>query len=54
ADLQHRLTVSVDALRAAVIADDMRQFSVLLRGRQGIDKLFDGVLRLFGRHTTRR
>jgi 1-acyl-sn-glycerol-3-phosphate acyltransferase len=40
AEMTGRLTASADALRDAVLADDMRPFRVLLRGRPGIDRLF--------------
>jgi 1-acyl-sn-glycerol-3-phosphate acyltransferase len=40
-EIYRRLTASVDALRDAVVADDMSTFRVLLRGRPGIDRLFD-------------
>jgi 1-acyl-sn-glycerol-3-phosphate acyltransferase len=42
-----RLTESADALRATIIADDMSSFRVLLRGRPGINRLFDPVQRLW-------
>jgi len=43
ADVQQRLTHSVDALHTAIIADDMRQFRVLMRGKPGINRLVDVV-----------
>lgn len=41
AEVAQRLTSSADALRNAVIADDMSNFHVLLRGRPGINRVFD-------------
>ncbi len=40
AELTARLTASADALRAAVVADDMQQFRVLLRGIPGINRRY--------------
>ncbi len=40
-EMQQRLTASADALRAAVVADDTSSFRVLLRGRPGINRVFD-------------
>ncbi|NJL03333.1 MAG: glycerol acyltransferase [Chloroflexaceae bacterium] len=39
------LTANLDALREQVVAGDLHQFAVLLRGRRGIDQTFDAVLR---------
>jgi 1-acyl-sn-glycerol-3-phosphate acyltransferase len=47
AEATQRLTESADALRAAVVADDMSNFRVLLRGRPGINRVFDLVQRLW-------
>jgi 1-acyl-sn-glycerol-3-phosphate acyltransferase len=40
ADLTRRLTDCADNLRDAVVADDMSQFCVLMRGKPGINRLF--------------
>jgi 1-acyl-sn-glycerol-3-phosphate acyltransferase len=40
-DVQQRLTAATDALRDAVVADDMGQFRILLHGKPGINRLFD-------------
>jgi hypothetical protein len=45
-EMTHQLTASADTLRDAVIADDMRNFRVLLRGRPGINRLVDSFRRL--------
>lgn len=47
-DATERLTASADALRAAVVADDLRNFAVLFRGRPGIDQVFDRLRGLVG------
>jgi hypothetical protein len=47
-EVQQRLTASADALRDAVVADDLSNFRVLLRGRPGINRIFD-ILRRIGR-----
>jgi 1-acyl-sn-glycerol-3-phosphate acyltransferase len=44
-DITQRLTTSVDALRNAVVADDVSGFSTLLRGRPGINRVLDAFLR---------
>jgi 1-acyl-sn-glycerol-3-phosphate acyltransferase len=49
AELTARLTEAVDALRDDVVNGLMERFHPLLRGRQGIDKTFDGLLRLLPR-----
>ncbi len=46
-EVNQRLTASVDALRDAVIADDLRSFRVLLHGRSGIDRLFEPLMQLW-------
>ena len=43
-EVEQRLAASADALREAVVADDMGQFCPLLRGRPSINRLFDRVL----------
>lgn len=43
-EVQERLTASADALCAAIIADDMSNFRVLLHGRPGIDRFFDPLM----------
>jgi 1-acyl-sn-glycerol-3-phosphate acyltransferase len=50
-EVNARLTASSDALRDAVIADDMGSFGLLLHGRPGIDRFFDP---LFGLLTGQR
>ncbi len=44
-DTRQRLSVSAAALRDAVAADAMDQFCVLLRGKPGINRLFDRLKR---------
>lgn len=44
--IAEQLTDSLDELRAQVVADDLRRFALLLRGREGIDRVFDRVLKL--------
>lgn len=44
-EVGQRLTASADALREAVLADDMSNFRVLLRGRPGVNRVFDQVQR---------
>ncbi len=55
ADITSRLTEACDALREDVLALRYDRFQPLLRGRRGIDELFDGFLRLLpGRSHPRR
>jgi chlorobactene lauroyltransferase len=49
AEITAHLTAAVDALRDDVITGHMDRFRTLLRGRQGIDKTFDALLRLLPR-----
>jgi 1-acyl-sn-glycerol-3-phosphate acyltransferase len=49
AELTARLTAACDALRDDVLALELERFRPLLRGRRGIDKSFDAVLRLLPR-----
>ncbi len=44
-----QLTASLDALRAQVVAGDLHRFALLLRGREGIDRSFDRLLKLLAR-----
>jgi 1-acyl-sn-glycerol-3-phosphate acyltransferase len=44
-DMTRRLTTSADALRNAILADDLSDFQVLLRGRPGINRVFDQMTR---------
>jgi 1-acyl-sn-glycerol-3-phosphate acyltransferase len=48
-EMTRRLTASADALRAAIIAADTRDFRVLLRGRPGINRVFDQMTRWWRR-----
>lgn len=43
-EITQRLTTGADALRAAIIADDVSNFCVLLRGRPGVDRMFGPLL----------
>ncbi|MCS6881044.1 MAG: lysophospholipid acyltransferase family protein [Oscillochloridaceae bacterium] len=52
ADITSRLTAACDALRDDVLALRYERFQPLLRGRRGIDELFDGFLRLLPRQFT--
>lgn len=49
ADITSRLTAACDALRDDVLDLRYERFQPLLRGRRGIDELFDGFLRLLPR-----
>lgn len=43
-EVEQRLTASVDALRQAVVSNDLSEFRVLLRGKPGINRLFDWLV----------
>jgi chlorobactene lauroyltransferase len=43
ADTTHRLTAATDALRDEVAADALDDYRVLLRGRTGVNRLFDRI-----------
>lgn len=43
-EIGQRLTASADALRDAIVANDVQNFSVLLAGRPGIDRMFGPFL----------
>jgi chlorobactene lauroyltransferase len=43
ADVGERLTANADALRDDLLSDRIGQYQVLLRGRQGINRWFDGL-----------
>lgn len=49
ADITTRLTALCDALRDDVVAQRLDRFRPLLRGRRGIDKTFDALLRFLPR-----
>ncbi|MFQ3664125.1 MAG: lysophospholipid acyltransferase family protein [Chloroflexaceae bacterium] len=53
ADITSRLTTACDALRDDVLALRYERFQPLLRGRRGIDELFDGFLRLLPKRASR-
>ncbi len=53
ADLAADLTATIDALRADVVAERLADFTIVLRGKSGIDRAFD-QLASRGRRPSRR
>jgi hypothetical protein len=47
--MTRRLTTSADVLRDTILADDTSDFRVLLRGRPGINRVFDQMTRWWHR-----